>query len=146
MATEHNPHGTNGPGHEQSDANVRSLAGFAAGLVVLMLAGMFIMRLLYVRMADYQMRHDPPLSPLAAELPSHPPEPRLQVTPALELREVRAQEQERLSSYGWVEPNAGVVRIPVERAMELLTERGLPVREGSQEAGSAKVKRAEARK
>ncbi len=128
MATEHNAHG-HGPGHEKSDANVRSLAAFAAGLVVLMLAGMFVMRMMYVQMADYQIRHDPPLSPLAAELPAHPPEPRLQVTPAQELREVRKQEQEKLSSYGWVEPNAGVVRIPVERAMELVVERGVPVRQ-----------------
>jgi hypothetical protein len=47
--------------------------------------------------------------------------------------DVRAEEQEKLSSYGWVEPNAGVVRIPVERAMELLAERGLPTREGNRE-------------
>jgi hypothetical protein len=132
MTAEHNSHG-GGPGHEKSDANIRVLAIAAAGLVVLMLVGMFAMRMMYVQMADYQMRHDPPLSPLAAELPAHPPEPRLQVKPADDLVDVRAEEQEKLSSYGWVEPNAGVVRIPVERAMELLAERGLPTREGNRE-------------
>ena len=30
-----------------------------------------------------------------------------------------------LHSYGWVDQQAGIVRIPIDRAMTLLTERGL---------------------
>jgi hypothetical protein len=33
-----------------------------------------------------------------------------------------------LQSYGWIDQQKGVVRIPIERAMELTAERGLPVR------------------
>ncbi len=40
----------------------------------------------------------------------------------------RAQEHEVLTTYGWMDKNAGVVRIPIERAKDLLIERGLPVR------------------
>jgi hypothetical protein len=36
----------------------------------------------------------------------------------------------RLSSYGWVDREAGIVRIPIDRAMDLLAERGLPARAG----------------
>jgi hypothetical protein len=36
---------------------------------------------------------------------------------------VRAQEEAWLESYGWVDKPSGVVRIPIERAMELMVER-----------------------
>jgi hypothetical protein len=52
-----------------------------------------------------------------------PPEPRLQVAPAEDLRALRAREEEVLRTYGWVNREKGVVRIPIERAMELLVER-----------------------
>ncbi len=135
MDTKHNSHPAGG--YEKSDANVKFLAGFAVGLVGLMLVGMFVMRMMYVGMAEYQQAHDPPLSPLAAELPADPPEPRLQVRPVEDLQEQIRAQKEKLDSYGWVEPNAGVVRIPLERAMELVAERGLPVRT----AGSEEVRK-----
>jgi hypothetical protein len=37
-----------------------------------------------------------------------------------------------LSSYGWLDRNAGVVRIPIDRAMKMTVERGLPVRQEKQ--------------
>jgi len=137
--TEHNTHGAGG--YERTDANVRGLTGFAVGLVLLMLVGMFAMRMFYVQMAEHQVRTDPALSPLAAQLPDHPPDPRLQVMPAADLQQIRAEEQEKLTSYGWVEPNAGVVRIPVERAMELVVERGLPVRSEVKKQGSEEMRK-----
>jgi hypothetical protein len=44
------------------------------------------------------------------------------------LKRFRTQEDAALASYGWVDQNAGVVRIPIDRAKTLLLERGLPVR------------------
>ena len=49
--------------------------------------------------------------------------------PAQELQQWRAAEEESLRSYGWVNKEAGIVRIPIARAMELLAERGLPSRD-----------------
>ncbi len=40
--------------------------------------------------------------------------------PSEDLQRLRAQQQEQLGSYGWVDQNAGTVRLPVERAMELV--------------------------
>lgn len=51
------------------------------------------------------------------------PKPRLQVAPARELEALRAAEDAVLNSYGWVDREAGIVRVPIERAMELLVER-----------------------
>ncbi|HEY7494835.1 MAG TPA: hypothetical protein VIH59_27505, partial [Candidatus Tectomicrobia bacterium] len=74
-----------------------------------------------------QARREVPPAPLVSA-PQLPPEPRLQVAPAQELQQLHAEEDAILHSYGWVDQPAGVVRIPIERAMELLAERGLPVR------------------
>ncbi|HJQ84172.1 MAG TPA: hypothetical protein VKA21_08855, partial [Candidatus Binatia bacterium] len=61
----------------------------------------------------------PPPSPVARLLPEAPPEPRLEVAPAAELQALRREEEARLHGYGWVDRDAGIVRIPIERAIEL---------------------------
>ena len=48
--------------------------------------------------------------------------PQLQVSPTLDLEKFRAREQEELNSYGWIDRHAGVVKIPIDRAMELLVQ------------------------
>ena len=50
----------------------------------------------------------------------------MQVRPSADFAKLHAQEQTELNTYGWVDKSAGVVRIPIERAMQLLVERGLP--------------------
>jgi len=53
--------------------------------------------------------------------------PQLQISPRSDLRYFRAQEDKQLTNYAWVDRSAGVVRVPIERAMELVLTRGLPV-------------------
>jgi hypothetical protein len=65
--------------------------------------------------------------PLVAP-PSAVAGPQLLARPERELDEVRRGEQERLTSYGWVDPASGVAHIPIERAIEILAARGLPSR------------------
>ncbi|HEU0208778.1 MAG TPA: hypothetical protein VFQ78_07340 [Candidatus Udaeobacter sp.] len=52
--------------------------------------------------------------------------PRLEVNIATDLARLREAERIDLSTYGWVDRNAGIVRVPIDRAMELLLKRGLP--------------------
>jgi hypothetical protein len=61
-----------------------------------------------------------------------PPEPRVDVIPRTSLESVRATEA-ALLDYGWADQGAGVARLPIERAMELVAERGLPVAAGAEE-------------
>jgi len=56
------------------------------------------------------------------------PQPRLLVNEPANLAELRTHEHEILTTYGWMDQSAGVVRLPIERAKELILERGLPVR------------------
>jgi hypothetical protein len=68
----------------------------------------------------------PPASPFeSADVRVLPPAPRLQVTPVLDLKNYRDSQWEQLETYGWVDKEGGVVRIPIERAMDLVLERGL---------------------
>jgi hypothetical protein len=61
--------------------------------------------------------------------------PRLQLAPPEELKKFRAREDAELNTYGWIDRTAGVVRIPVARAIELVLERGLPVRSATNASG-----------
>ena len=56
------------------------------------------------------------------------PHPQLQTTPVPDLKTVRDAEDQLLNSYGWGDQQKGVVRIPIARAMDLVVQKGLPVR------------------
>jgi hypothetical protein len=60
-----------------------------------------------------------------------PPEPRLQVNPAQDFQTFYATQQAELNTYGWNDRENGTVHIPVERAMQLLAQTGLPVMTGT---------------
>jgi hypothetical protein len=58
----------------------------------------------------------------------------------LDLKDYRADQERILKGYGWVDSQAGIVRIPVDRAMDLLLQKGYPVRGSSPaESGQAKT-------
>ena len=64
----------------------------------------------------------------AANPQKQPPEPRLQAAPVKDLATFRAEEDAVLNSYGVIDQANGIVRIPVERALELVAKEGLPSR------------------
>lgn len=114
-------------GHETRDISVRVVACFAAGLVA---AGMVIVFALGGLYKLFEQQHPSPDAPSRIAL--HPgmiaPLPRLQTDPAADLAASRVAEEARLRAYGWIDRPAGVIHIPIERAMDLIAERGLPTR------------------
>jgi len=67
--------------------------------------------------------------PLAAAVPhKEPPPPNLQKQPFKDIYMLRQGETEKLTSYGWVDKDGGVTRIPIDRAMEIMLQRGFPAR------------------
>jgi hypothetical protein len=62
-----------------------------------------------------------------------PPEPRLEANPYQALQALRAREDHILEQYAWIDKAKGIVRIPIERAMDLAAERGLPTRQAKRE-------------
>jgi hypothetical protein len=120
-----------GLGHEPSDLKPRSIALFAAALALAIVAVLAVSRWLFEYAAFRQAKQQVAASPLAHTREATP-EPRLQLQGAKELQEMRKAEDAVLNSYGWIDKGSGVVRIPVDRAIEVLAEKGLPARqEGS---------------
>ena len=108
-------------GHEQSDFPVRVIPWIVAaafGVGVLIFAGLWVLYRFYERMDQSQdVRRS------LIEQPSPiPPEPRLQVRPEADLQRFRQSQMELLNGYGWVSKEEKRVRIPIQRAMELVAE------------------------
>lgn len=120
-------------GRELADVAIPPLFHQALYLVIVCVAVWFAMagllKFAVARMAD----GDAPVSALARPEGQLPPEPRLLTDEPAVLREFRAGEAARLHEYGWVDQAAGTVHIPIDRAMDLLLERGIAARAGSDE-------------
>jgi len=115
--------------HEQSDISVSGVVAFAVALMTVCVLIFGAIRVLTGVFARYRMQPVTADYPLAAEsLRRLPPEPRLQTDPRDDLTHLRDTEDRVLESYGWVDRDAGVVRIPIDQAMRLVVERGLPAR------------------
>ena len=121
-------------GYEDSQVSVKHLFAFAMGIVALVLVGVLVSALTF-RFFEHLTPMGPPASPFE-DVRDLPPELRLQTNAPLDLKHYREDQDKILAGYGWVDPHAGVVRIPVERAMELLLQKGYPVRGSSLAAGS----------
>jgi hypothetical protein len=117
--------------HETSDINLRGVLVFALGLLITGIIIHLLVWLLFLYFAGRAAAATETQYPLARGHGDRlPPEPRLQTNPREDLRDLRANEDKILNSYGWVDKNTGTVRIPVSEAMKLAVERGLPARQG----------------
>src|SRR5205814_1588026 len=105
------------PHHEESDVNIRAIFLFGAGLIGVAAFVHFAVWLLFLSFNSRAAASMPRQFPLAASQETQvPPEPRLQTTPRQDLKDLRAAEDRRLQSYGWVDRNAGIVHIPIDVA------------------------------
>lgn len=118
-------------GFEARDVNVWYVLAFAAGLALMVVGVLPLMDWTFQSMEQSAKRRDVPRSPLATG--QEPPAPRLQSKPSASLADFRRREERELGSYRWIDKQQGVVQIPVDRAMKLLVERGLPEPKGAKE-------------
>ena len=111
----------NGTGHEQREVNVR----FIVVSLITLLIGTFLVCLLVIGI--FQYFHNTYLPPQATQVqPQLPPEPRVEEKPYLQLQNLRALEDHMLNSYAWVDQKEGTVRVPIDRAIGMVEQRGLP--------------------
>jgi len=98
-----------------------------AGAVALLLA--LATLLVLVTVFESVVTGVPPrLGGLEAQPRPTPPPPALEAEPGQSLQPYLAAEQARLNSYRWVNRSAGVAAVPIDRAMDLIAQRGLPAR------------------
>ena len=127
--------------HEESDVSIRPIAWFMAWLTIATAVVMLLMIGLYRYLDNQANKQDAQQrSPLAGERNPIPPQPILQLgptaagqktpppennSPTAEVNLTRDQEKLKLEHYTWVDESKGVVGLPIDRAEELLLERGL---------------------
>lgn len=114
------------PGFDQ-ELNLRAIIG--AGLGIALITAL-VLALLWPLLGFFRRERvalDPAPSPMPeANEPRLPPEPRLQPAPTLDMETLRSREDATLRSYGWVDRPAGIGRIPIDRAIDIVAETGLP--------------------
>jgi hypothetical protein len=113
--------------HEERDVNAWAVGKFAIGLTllsifaVLLVAGLFR----YFQGRENVAQVTPPPG-YESNVSREPPAPRLQEAPISDLKQMRDAENQMLGTYGWVDREHGIVRLPIDRAIDLLAQRGLP--------------------
>lgn len=113
---------------EPDRVSARTVVAFALALTLITAASMALMALLfwiYQRGADRTDAAAISAAGLENREAVVPPAPRLLVDPVGHWRELRAAETRRLDSYGWLDRKAGAVHIPIERAIEIVAQRGV---------------------
>ncbi len=103
-------------GYEPRDTRVAPVLMFGVALFLMLLLVLTASALLltYATAQREGRSRDVPLPAMS------PPRPRLESDAAADLAEARRAEDQRLHSYAWIDRSAGVVRIPIDRAMDLL--------------------------
>jgi hypothetical protein len=115
-------------GYETTDVNPVTLLAWVGLLAAVLVFSVVAAWVLFDVFAARAARRDPKVSPLAPADSQRPPEPRLLVKEHDDLVTVRKEEEELLDTYGWVDKERGIVRIPIARAMELVAKEGLQSR------------------
>src|SRR5579871_653540 len=109
--------------HEERDINAGFVLIFFVGLALVVVIVHFISLGTFDYLAARPWNYPPPV-PLASSREQFTG-PHLLVNQAHDLKDFRASEQSVLDSYDWVDRDHGVVRIPIDRAIDLLAERGV---------------------
>ena len=130
-------------GFEHEDLSPQGVFYFMGGVAVLGVVIYFILIGMYRFLDNYDRTHQPAANPMAATKGVDPqtmnyrqildqaqqtfPKPVLEHSEQTQYMEELKKENEVLGSYDWVNQQNGVVRIPIDRAMDLVAQRGLPV-------------------
>lgn len=147
--------------YEREDLSTRGVFAFMAGLSVIGIVIYFVIVGMYRFLDNYEHSQMATASPLVksrgavervvtqADMDKTFKDngaPMLETNEMGQFRDFVMNQENQLNSYGWVDENAGVARIPIDRAMDLLVQKGLPVYTQGKDAGSAEQKPAPVKK
>lgn len=130
----HDSGASNGPGYETRDANLKALLQFAFWLAVLL-----AVTLLTMRVAFHYFSQLTPLGPAASPFENArqiPSGPLLQANPHEDLSTFCAGQSQAVAGYSWVNQAGGIVQIPIDRAMDVTLQNGLPSRSADEMAAA----------
>ncbi len=115
--------------YERRDIELGRLVRIGFVITALVAMSFVLMWWLFGFLVEHEVKTSGRPHPLAREIGrSTPPAPVLQSNPRDDLLALRRTEQLVLDTYAWVDKERGVVRIPIEKAMDLTAQRGLLAR------------------
>jgi hypothetical protein len=121
-----------GGGHEKNDVSTGAVVKFVVGLAIATVVVQLGMWGLFRLLAWHANSIDRPIPAMVEKsLKRLPPAPHLEDRPLAPRAVLNAQEDARLSSYGWVDKSTGIVHVPIDHAIELLAQRGIAETKGS---------------
>ncbi len=112
--------------HERSDVKPGMIVAFVVALVVVTVVVMLILAMIMRGFSGVEKDEEKLRPDLFKDEIGQFPQPRSQETPRTDLARFREAERKITDTYGWVDGKAGIARIPVDRAIDILSERGLP--------------------
>ena len=119
--------------HEHTDADSRSITRFGISLAFLIVLSQLLLWWVFDRLSERETKLSPHVPAIVkSQAPTLPPEPRLQgnapldLNPRLDLKQMRADEDAFLNHYGWIDPDHGIVHIPLDQALDVVAKTGLP--------------------
>lgn len=144
MSNETHPVKSTGNGsYERRDIGIAPVLYFLAALALSVLLVYLVADGMYSYLEKRSDAQQAPVSPLVTNAPRDTrklsadykdylkqnfPSPQLEIDERGQLDKIRTHEAQTLGTYDWVDQKAGTVRIPIDRAMDLIAQRGLPVR------------------
>jgi hypothetical protein len=155
--------------YERRDISAAAVLYFLAGLLVAGLIAYFVVYGLYSFLKNQDQARQVPVSPLITNPPSDTrrlpkeyttdagstdyekylkknfPVPQLETDERNQLDKIRLNEEQILSTYDYIDQKAGTVRIPIDRAIDLIAQRGLPVRSSTSETAMVNANDAKAK-
>lgn len=140
-------------GYERQDIGVAGILYFLLGLLVFGVFVYLVAAVMYSYLEKRSNAEQAPVNPLVTNAPADTrklpvdykdylkqnfPSPQLEIDERGQLDKIRRDEEETLSTYNYIDKSAGTVRIPIDRAMDLIVQRGLPVRAQAKTADESK--------
>ncbi len=112
---------------EHRDVNIWAIGKVAIGLILTTIASLLLVLgvFRYLEVQENARQAAQPEGAVAGQLP---PEPRLLENEPANLQQFRASEDQELNGYVWVDRQKGIVKIPIDRAIDRLLQKGLPAR------------------
>jgi len=134
--TDHHKHHQEDLGFEREDLGGKPVFGFILSLLVSGVLIYYVIWGIFHFLDAFDKKNQQTRNPLVkvetntrdvrAEYIQRFPEPRLEENERTEINDFRYSEEQQLNSYGWVDEKAGVAHIPIDQAMQLIAQRGLP--------------------
>lgn len=119
--------------HEYTDADSHVITRFGISLAFLIVVSQLLLWWLFNIFSSRETKLSPHVPAIIkTEAPRLPPEPRLQgnapldANPRLDLRRMRDDEDAFLDHYGWIDPDHGIVHVPIDKALDFVAQKGLP--------------------